>query len=80
MLLACNESLNESADLLSHTGEDKGTVLYQLRNYPTSDEEILATWRERSNLWATLPTCREWRKLRCFDQKNRSLITIDGDL
>jgi hypothetical protein len=80
MLLACNESLNESVDLLSHTGEDKGTVLDQLRNYPTSDEEVLVTWRERSNLWVTLPTCREWRKLRCYDQRYDGLIEIDGDL
>jgi hypothetical protein len=80
MLRACNDTLNKSADLISNTGENKAVTLEQLQKYPISDDEILATWRERSNLWATLPTCREWRKLRCFDQKNRGLITIDGDL
>jgi hypothetical protein len=80
MLRGCNDTLNESAGLISNTDEDKCIVLDQLKNYPTSDEEILATWRERSNLWVTLPTCREWRRLRCFDHSVHSFVTIDGDL
>jgi hypothetical protein len=66
--------------LISDTGEDKDATLEQLQNYPISDDEILATWRERSNLWVTLPTCREWRKLRCLDQEDHGIITIDGEL
>jgi hypothetical protein len=51
-LLPCNVS--SDINRLNNTDSENASILEQLRDYPSDEDEILATWTTRASLWDSL--------------------------
>jgi hypothetical protein len=65
-------------NLLNDTDSENESILEQLRDYPSDENEILATWTSRASLWDNLNSDGGGRVKRCPRRGRDYLIDADS--